>query len=74
MKTVVSISGPRRPDNYTFTAHGAVTAELIARGASAQTFDVRQLSLAFPGAPSIPNAGRLKSAAQPAADVVLATP
>ena len=71
---IVCISGTSRPDNYTSRALAVVADELRASGATAEVFDARDLTLAFPGQPPTPDARRLKEAVASAAGIVLATP
>ncbi|MFU8802430.1 MAG: NADPH-dependent FMN reductase [Bradymonadaceae bacterium] len=74
MKTIVSISGTSRPDNYTSHALAIVNERLRQDGAKVTTFDARQLALAFPGQPTTDDARRLREAIGEADAIVLATP
>jgi len=74
MRSVVSISGTSRPDNFTSMALAVVNDELEVRGLSPTVFDARDLSLAFPGQPPTEDAQRLRAAIEGCSAVVLATP
>jgi NAD(P)H-dependent FMN reductase len=74
MRSVVSISGTSRPDNFTSMALAVVNDELEVRGLSPTVFDGRDLSLAFPGQPPTEDAQRLRAAIEGCSAVVLATP
>ncbi|HIE61526.1 MAG TPA: NADPH-dependent oxidoreductase [Microbacterium sp.] len=74
MRSVVSISGTSRPDNFTSMALAVVNDELEVRGLSPTVFDARDLSLAFPGQPPTEDSQRLRAAIEGCSAVVLATP
>ena len=74
MKTIVCISGTSRPGNFTSRALRVVADELEVKGAEPQTFDARELQLAFPGHGTTDDARRLQEAVHSGAGVVLATP
>lgn len=73
-KTIVSISGTSRPDNYTSRALAVVNDELTRRGTPPRVFDARALTLSFPGYPPTEDTKRLREAVTSASAVVLATP
>lgn len=74
MKSIVTISGTSRPDNFTSRALGVVNDELKRKGIEPVVFDARELTLAFPGQPETDDAKRLQEAVGNASGVILATP
>ncbi|GMR12864.1 MAG: NAD(P)H-dependent oxidoreductase [Gemmatimonadota bacterium] len=74
MRSIVSISGTNRPDNYTAKALAVVNQELRDRGLSPTVFDARDLSLSFPGQPPTDDSEGLRAAIEACSGVVLATP
>jgi NAD(P)H-dependent FMN reductase len=74
MRTIVTISGTSRPDNYTSKALAVVNAALKSAGATVSHFDCRELTLGFPGQPATDDAKTLEQAVRGCAGVVIATP
>ncbi len=74
MRSIVTISGTSRPDNYTARALAIVNDELTKRGATPTCFDARELTLAFPGQPETDDARRLQAAVEAADGIIIATP
>lgn len=74
MRSIITISGTSRPDNYTSKALAIVNDELTRRDVSPTVFDGRDMALSFPGQPETDDARALRSAITGASGIVLATP
>ena len=74
MRSIISISGTSRPDNYTAKALAVVNQALRDRELSPTVFDARYLSLSFPGQPPTDDAEELRSAIEACSGVIIATP
>lgn len=74
MQKIVTISGTNRPGNYTSRALGVVNRRLRERSVELETFDGRDLDLAFPGQPDTDDDRDLRSAVEDAEGVILASP
>jgi NAD(P)H-dependent FMN reductase len=72
--TIVSVVGTSRPGNFTRHALAVVEDEIARLGGAVARLDAAELTLAFPGHPETPDAGRLRQAVAGAAGVVIATP
>ena len=74
MKTIVTLQGTPRPDNYTSHALAVVEATLRDRGVTVRRFDAREITLSFPGQPATEDARALGEAVEAASAVIVATP
>lgn len=74
MKSIVTISGTSRPNNYTSFALNVVREALQRQGAEVHHFDARELELSFPGEPTTTDAKRLQKAVVAADATIIATP
>jgi NAD(P)H-dependent FMN reductase len=74
MKSIVTISGTSRPDNYTSRALAVVNAELRELDCEIKSFDGRELSLTFPGHEPTDDARALAEAVKASSGIIFATP